>query len=134
MERQPYPPPGSCVETVQGGGYGVKETTVVDGKQIIITICVNLLRFGKCCVLRPYTFLANADDQKQLVRTTNRRSLCSGIIGKRRTKWLGPNVCIENIVKQLDAKSHDLVGQLWGREARSILDLYIYWTTAISLS
>ena len=67
MERQPYPPPGSCLETVQGGGYGVKETTVVDGKQIIITICVNLLRFGKCCILRPYTFLANADDQKQLV-------------------------------------------------------------------
>ena len=45
MERQPYPPPGSCVaknsqrpasvETVQGGGvppYGVKETLVVNGK------------------------------------------------------------------------------------------------------
>ena len=44
MERQPYPPPGSCVaknshrpasvETVQGGvpPYGVKETLVVNGK------------------------------------------------------------------------------------------------------
>ena len=44
MERQPYPPPGSCVaknsqrpasvETVQGGVplYGVKETPVVNGK------------------------------------------------------------------------------------------------------
>ena len=43
MERQPYPPPGSCVaknsqrpasvETVQGGvpPYGVKETLVVNG-------------------------------------------------------------------------------------------------------
>ena len=44
MERQPYPPPGSCVaknsqrpasmEMVQGGSplYGVKETLVVNGK------------------------------------------------------------------------------------------------------
>ena len=44
MERQPYPPPGSCVaknsqrrasvETVQGGvpPYGVKEPLVVNGK------------------------------------------------------------------------------------------------------
>ena len=44
MERQPYPPPGSCVannsqrpasaETVQGGvpPYGVKETLVINGK------------------------------------------------------------------------------------------------------
>ena len=46
MERQPYPPPGSCVannsqrpasvETVQGGvpPYGVKETVVVNGKYV----------------------------------------------------------------------------------------------------
>ena len=46
MERQPYPPPGSCVaknsqrpasvETVQGGvpPYGVKETLVVNGKMM----------------------------------------------------------------------------------------------------
>ena len=46
MERQPYPPPGSCVannsqrpasvETVQGGvpPYGVKETQVVNGKLV----------------------------------------------------------------------------------------------------
>ena len=44
MERQPYPPPGSCVaknsqrpasvETLQGGvpPYGVKDTLVVNGK------------------------------------------------------------------------------------------------------
>ena len=49
MERQPYPPPGSCVaknsqrptsvETVQGGvpPYGVKETLVVNGGKTIMS-------------------------------------------------------------------------------------------------
>ena len=54
MERQPCPPPGSCVaknsqrpasvETVQGGvsPYGVKETLVVNGKYVLTKVLIKI--------------------------------------------------------------------------------------------
>ena len=61
MERQPYPPSGSCVaknsqrpvsvETVQGGvpPYGVKETLVVNGKVRLSCQCLMFCELGLVC-------------------------------------------------------------------------------------